>query len=318
MQWFTNDRFPSPRNWDNRCTEHQMLGWNFSSLTPGDQISHYDSYTFSNFANRHFRRRAQNRPSDCGITAHIAKLSSRAATPQIHGGQAQPRFSITSFHVYTEQDTDVTFEYGMPDGSMCRHTATCNPQGSTVWNHQCGGAVSVTWWIPETSPVESCELGLLAVEFDCHPRPAPSTSFPPLPPLTAMTASPLTSDRSASSGPMVDTTITVASSSPWEMRSNSMAAPSAPRWSSSPDEVCGALGLSCRAPSPTIGTLAVAKSPTATSGVALCPHSMAAFSNPCRLTSIAPGSSAMNSAWSTPVSLSSTTMASGTNCDGRT
>jgi hypothetical protein len=63
MQWFTNDRFPSPRNWDNRCTEHQMLGWNFSSLTSGDQISHYDGYTFSNFANRHFRRRAQNRPS---------------------------------------------------------------------------------------------------------------------------------------------------------------------------------------------------------------------------------------------------------------
>ncbi|KUL81898.1 hypothetical protein ZTR_09539 [Talaromyces verruculosus] len=280
-----------------------MRGWNFSSLTPGDHISHFDSYAFSGFSNSYSLRRATNRPSDCGIAAHIAKWSGYAASPRIYGGQGQPLFSITAFHVYTEQETDVTFEYAMPDGSTCRHTARCNPQGSTVWNHQCGGATSVTWWIPETSPVKTCELGLLGVEFDCHPRPAPSTSFPQLPPLTATVTSPLASDLSASSGPMVVTTIAATSTSGWGMRSNSMGASSAPRWSSSPDVTCASLGLSCRP-----------VSPITTSGVALRPNSTAALSDSCRLTSIAPESSVMNSAWSpTPIPLSSTTMVSGAN-----
>src|ERR1700704_5787300 len=78
-------------------------------------------------------------------------------------------FSISRFSVFTSESTDVDFLYDRPDGSQCKHTATCQPGGTDVSNTQCGGAKSVSWRIPDYSNVDNCDLGISSIGFDCTP-----------------------------------------------------------------------------------------------------------------------------------------------------
>ena len=64
-------------------------------------------------------------------------------------------------------DTDLDFIYGMADGSVCKHTASCASAGSTIQNTQCGGAKSVTFKLPDSSKQTDCSIGIHSIEFDC-------------------------------------------------------------------------------------------------------------------------------------------------------
>lgn len=55
----------------------------------------------------------------------------------------------------------------MPDGSTCKHTASCSSGGTVVKNEQCGGATSVTWKLPDNSDNEDCEFGIHSIGWEC-------------------------------------------------------------------------------------------------------------------------------------------------------
>lgn len=75
----------------------------------------------------------------------------------------------------------------MADGSSCHQVAFATPEGSDVANHQCGGAVSVKFMLPEDSKFGECDLNIHEIGFDCSsgpkppilPKPSPSSSTAP-------------------------------------------------------------------------------------------------------------------------------------------
>lgn len=109
-------------------------------------------------------------------TVSKSSASSGSSSPKISCGSDIDAFSMTSFSVYVEKETDVTFTFGMPDGSSCQFTTMCGTEGTDVSNNQCGGATSVSWSIPDTSDVESCGFGIYSVGFDCNPNTGSSHS----------------------------------------------------------------------------------------------------------------------------------------------
>ncbi|EGC43528.1 conserved hypothetical protein [Histoplasma capsulatum var. duboisii H88] len=83
-------------------------------------------------------------------------------------------FSITSFQITVDKDTDIAFVYSMPDGSSCKHTTPCSQGGSEVQNTQCGGAVSVRFGLPKYSELDDCDFAIHKINFDCGPPDIPS------------------------------------------------------------------------------------------------------------------------------------------------
>ena len=94
-------------------------------------------------------------------------------------------FSVNSFHLSTSRKTDVLIKYKMADGSSCRQLTLGTPEGRDVYNHQCGGAISVKFMLPEESKFGECDLNIHEINFDCSngpktpefPRPSPSSSI---------------------------------------------------------------------------------------------------------------------------------------------
>ncbi|EEA27049.1 hypothetical protein TMatcc_004671 [Talaromyces marneffei ATCC 18224] len=190
--WDTESCFPSPSNCDNKCTDTQKNGWEWSWLNPGQTLQNFDGFGFSGFTCSERSGGKGKRTSDKCISGSISKSKpGKAPAPSISCGADIDAFSITHFSVFTEKDTDVNFHFGMPDGSKCSFTTKCGSEGTDVPNKQCGGATSVSWTIPDHSDVDDCGFGIYSIGFDCNPGtgspkppPKPPATLPPKPPAT--------------------------------------------------------------------------------------------------------------------------------------
>lgn len=176
---------------DNQCTDEQQSGFDWSGLDLGG-FSSYGGFDFSgfectdSFSKRDLlKKRTFGFDSSKCITGTVPYGSgSYTGGPSISYGDG---FSINKFQVQTDRLTDVTFYYGMQDGSTCTSTHNCSPEGTYVSNDQCSGAKTVQWEIPDYETDSSdCNIGIYKMSFYCageQPPPAYS-SIPYKPSIT--------------------------------------------------------------------------------------------------------------------------------------
>ncbi|QSS60218.1 hypothetical protein I7I51_05015 [Histoplasma capsulatum] len=170
FSWDTNKYFPNPSNCDNKCTDNQKSGFDWKGLGLGS-FSSFGDFDFSGFTCGNRKPPKSNFQSKCvegkllkGITNGSPEISYRKSDG----------FSITSFQITVDKDTDIAFVYSMPDGSSCKHTTPCSQGGSEVQNTQCGGAVSVRFGLPKYSELDDCGFAIHKINFDCGPPDIPS------------------------------------------------------------------------------------------------------------------------------------------------
>src|ERR1700760_2517761 len=91
-------------------------------------------------------------------------------------------------------DTELDFIFAMPDGSTCKHTASCSSEGTTVENTQCGGARSVSFQMPPSSGSgkSECDAGIHSIGFDCNSQTTSSSSSSTTTTTTTTSTSPTT------------------------------------------------------------------------------------------------------------------------------
>ncbi|PGH07111.1 hypothetical protein AJ80_08048 [Polytolypa hystricis UAMH7299] len=172
--WGSNKYFPNPRNSDNICSDNQKGGYTWKDLNPGS-FDAFDDFDFSGFTCRDDSRGRMKRTYGSGfgskcIEGNISKGSNR---PAITCKKPEKGFSITSFDITVEKDTDVRFTYHMPDGSKCKHTSPCQRGGSVIKNTHCGGAKSVDFELPTHSKHDKCDFRIHKIDFDCKPPETP-------------------------------------------------------------------------------------------------------------------------------------------------
>ncbi|KAL1636530.1 hypothetical protein SLS56_001115 [Neofusicoccum ribis] len=177
----SSDCFSTPSNTNNECTDSQKSGWDWSGIAIGASIgSSYSGFEASGLTcTNNFGKRdpltKRTFGSKCA-SGTITKNTSSNPKIECSGSQKDKGFSVGEFQVSTSVDTDVEFHYGMPDGSTCKHTASCSSSGTTVKNEQCGGATSVTWKIPDNSDNEDCDFGIHSIGWECGSNGQSSTS----------------------------------------------------------------------------------------------------------------------------------------------
>ncbi|KAL2001403.1 hypothetical protein VTN02DRAFT_1809 [Thermoascus thermophilus] len=171
--WGTDLFFPSPDNCDNECSDQQKSGFDWSDLSLGS-FSSYGDLDFSGFScNDEFSGGSpDNKFGGKCIEGKISKSASGSG-PKISCGSDKKGFSISSMRVSSSKKTDVNFYYGMPDGSICKQTASCSPEGTEVTNDQCGGAISVSFHLPDSGDDDDCDFGIHDIGFDCSPPKSP-------------------------------------------------------------------------------------------------------------------------------------------------
>lgn len=179
--WDTAQAFSNPSNTNNTCTDVQQSGFDWSTLPTGS-FSSFGGFDFSGFqCSSSFTNTTASRrklvlrddfQSKC-IQGSVSKDSS--STPKIACGSGQD-FSITTMQVSVSFDTDLDFVFDMPDGSTCKHTASCSASGTTVTNDQCGGAQSVSFQMPASGSDSGCDIGIHSVGFDCQSASTPAST----------------------------------------------------------------------------------------------------------------------------------------------
>ncbi|CEJ91300.1 Putative Beta-1,3-endoglucanase [[Torrubiella] hemipterigena] len=178
--------FTCPSNSDNKCIEVQIPGYDWSDIPTGD-IGNYKGCSFKGW------KCVQN-PSKRNGPLAARTFGDRAISgtcgyeedenPVISAGSEIGDFSIQSYHVTTEFDARLEFHYGMPDGSICKHSSPCSKGGSTIVNKQCGGAKTVKVVYPkhQNPPAKKkCGVKIHTIKFDCskHKTTSVKTSQPP-------------------------------------------------------------------------------------------------------------------------------------------
>ncbi|PWW76564.1 hypothetical protein C7212DRAFT_192214, partial [Tuber magnatum] len=135
--WRDQDSYSCPKNIKNDCTKDESDGFDWSDLPTGS-FSNYKNYNFKGWSctTKLGKRNLQGRTfnSKC-IEANVKKgdFSNEISCDK--------SFSIGEIDVSVDNDdTEVEFHYGMPDGSTCKKVSKCNKDGNTVKNDQCGGA----------------------------------------------------------------------------------------------------------------------------------------------------------------------------------
>jgi len=190
--------FPCPGNTDNKCTDKQLSGFDFSSL-PFGPFSSYNNFSFkgwtagSDNSKRFSPRTGGNKIS--GVCGHTKEQS-----PSFGCGD---KFSLGGVHVKPEFDCDLEFHYEMPGGSTCKHRTSCSKSGTDVKNEQCGGATSVTVVYPPqpTHTKTTCSVDIHTMTFDCS-----SSSTKPTKPATTKPATTKPSSTKATSTAETTTT----------------------------------------------------------------------------------------------------------------
>ncbi|KAF9632018.1 hypothetical protein BFW01_g2880 [Lasiodiplodia theobromae] len=167
-----SDCFSTPSNTNNECTDSQKSGWNWSGIAIGANIgTSYSGFDVSGLTckNKFGKRDPLSKRTFGSKCASGTITKQKDSNPKIEcsGSQKEKGFSVGEFQVSTSVDTPVEFHYGMPDGSTCKHTASCSSGGTVVKNEQCGGATSVTWKLPDNSDNEDCEFGIHSIGWEC-------------------------------------------------------------------------------------------------------------------------------------------------------
>ncbi|KKZ66950.1 hypothetical protein EMCG_07378 [[Emmonsia] crescens] len=170
FSWGTNKFFPNPFNCDNKCSDNQKFGFDWKDLGLGP-FSSFGNFDFSGFTCGDRKPPKSNFQNKC-IEGKLFKGITNGS-PKISHGKSNG-FSITSFQITVDEDTDIGFVYTMPDGSTCKHTTPCSRGGSEVQNTQCGGAVSVKFSLPLYSKLNNCRFAIHKINFDCGPPVTPS------------------------------------------------------------------------------------------------------------------------------------------------
>lgn len=174
LWWGTDSCYPNPENTDNKCLESQEAGFDWSELANGDNWT-FEGFNFVGFS-------PNNACGTSGGKCIVGKLS-RDDNYMLRVDTSDAPFSVKKFHLSTSRKTDVLINYEMADGSSCHQVAIGTPEGRDINNHQCGGAVSVKFMLPEESKFGECDLNIHEIGFDCSagpkepipPKPAPST-----------------------------------------------------------------------------------------------------------------------------------------------
>jgi hypothetical protein len=204
--WGNAKTFSNPSNTNNNCTQNQQSGFDWSTLPTGS-FSSFGGFDFSGFScSNSFSKRSllarDSFQSKC-VQGQVSKDASSA--PKIACGSGQA-FSITDMQVSVSFDTDLDFVFDMPDGSTCKHTASCSASGTTITNSQCGGAQSVSFQMPAHGSDQGCGIGIHSVGFDCQSASTPASTLP--------TSTPTRSDgTSTSSSIFISTPSSITTSS---------------------------------------------------------------------------------------------------------
>ncbi|KAK2745576.1 hypothetical protein FQN57_003701 [Myotisia sp. PD_48] len=172
--WGTDKYYPSPDNCNNDCNLNQKQGFDWRDLKLGD-FNEYNGFDFDGFncRDKFDGKKWSDKFQDKCIEGNLNQ-DYNAELPRISYGN-ETGFSINSFQITLDVETDVTFAYEMPDGSKCKETHPCSPGGNTITNTQCGGAKSVKFYIPKYSTQKSCKIAIHYIDFKCGP---PKANYP--------------------------------------------------------------------------------------------------------------------------------------------
>ncbi|KIX03038.1 uncharacterized protein Z518_06588 [Rhinocladiella mackenziei CBS 650.93] len=210
VSWGDAPSFANPSNTNNNCSADQQSGFDWSGLPTGG-FNSYGGFGFNGFSCKDSFQPSQKRSlqtrsdfqSKC-IQGKVGQSANRG--PNFSCAQDE-KFSITHMQVSVSFDTDLDFIFSMPDGSTCKHTAACQPGGTTVENTQCGGARSVSFQLPPSSSDKSdCDIGIHSIAFDCHSSSSSATTTSPASITTTLVTTTTTSAVTTTSN--VETTIT--------------------------------------------------------------------------------------------------------------
>ncbi|KMU71860.1 hypothetical protein CIHG_00554 [Coccidioides immitis H538.4] len=171
--------FRTPLRCDNVCTPGQEKGYDWGGIGLG-LIDLFDDFNFSGFTCKNildFKKWTGKFQDKC-IEGTLQK--DKSLCPTIISSRRKG-FSIDTFHITVDIDIDVAFEYNMPDGKTCREIHPCSPGGSIIKNTQCGGATSVSFFIPSFALKAKCKFAIHKIIFKCGPPQFTKTVVPSLP-----------------------------------------------------------------------------------------------------------------------------------------
>ncbi|RPA71451.1 hypothetical protein BJ508DRAFT_201478, partial [Ascobolus immersus RN42] len=136
--WRDFKPFPCPTNIKNDCPPEQQNGFDWADLNPGRfnkyKDFNFDGWTCGTIKGKRDEVEKRSFNSKC-ITAKVTKQPSNEI-------KCDKNFSIGHIDVSADEEVDVEILYGMPDGSTCKQRTSCNKNGKTIKNTQCGGAKS--------------------------------------------------------------------------------------------------------------------------------------------------------------------------------
>lgn len=169
--WNDAQKYSSPNNTNNQCSTEQVDGWHFDSI--GQQVSTFDGMELSGFtcqdpSHAGFVRRAVVNQTQFSSKALVGNATNNdASCPRITSSSRD--FSIDEMLVSVDQDSELTLEYIMSNGDICRQVTQCLTTSTTVKNTQCGGA-------KELRVKGDCAFAIYSISFECGPSPPVSTS----------------------------------------------------------------------------------------------------------------------------------------------
>ncbi|XP_014560499.1 hypothetical protein COCVIDRAFT_89027 [Bipolaris victoriae FI3] len=205
--WNFFDNYGTPNYSNNKCSEKQQGGFNWSDLNDGDSVSNYGDFDFSG---------GWKCANSFGKLDSLTKRTFGNKCIKNTVGKKQPAsfgcnkrgFSISHMDISSEFDAELELHYTMQDGSICKQRGSCSAGGSTLQNTQCGGAKSVDIYLGShhKGDQDSCEIGFHNIGFDCSPETPYTTPTPPEVPSTTSPAEYPTSPAKETPTPVPSTT----------------------------------------------------------------------------------------------------------------
>ncbi|KAF1953647.1 hypothetical protein CC80DRAFT_143187 [Byssothecium circinans] len=259
--------YNTPQYNNNECSDKQNKGFDWSDLKEGQKDFDYGDFKFgggwscsNKFGKRDLlTKRTFN--SKC-----VKNTVSKEKPATFSCDKRKEGFSVKEIDVSVDHDVDLTFHYKMGDGSICKHTAPCKKEGTTVKNTQCGGARSVEVYLGNSKEgKKSCDIGLHRIGFDCTPGKTynPIPPYTPAPPKSSSTQPPKTS----SVGTTSKASSTLVSSSSYAASSSSKASSSSAASSSHASSSYSSVASTSHASSSTLSSATKPSTPATSSVV---------------------------------------------------
>ena len=205
--WNFFDNYGTPNYSNNKCSEKQEGGFDWSDLNDGDSVGNYGDFDFSG---------GWKCANSFGKLDLLTKRTFGNKCIKNKVGKKQPAsfgcnkrgFSISHMDISSEFDAELELHYTMQDGSICKQRGSCSAGGSTLKNTQCGGAKSVDIYLGShhKGDQDSCEIGFHNIGFDCSPETPYTTPTPPEVPSTTSPAEYPTSTAESTPTPVPSTT----------------------------------------------------------------------------------------------------------------